>query len=149
MLFIFIGPSFFVFAPSVLPGWIWLGGTAIVLFIIGLGLLAGRLVLAALFDPNAEALEVRKQLGRERVEKDDPLVDAAVGAAWELKMALRKALALENRGEFAAAIKQFELVAQKAGEGHPSAVMAQERIQQLQTKAQAISAEPPSGQEGQ
>jgi hypothetical protein len=46
---------------------------------------------------------------------DDPRVDAA----WELKMAVRQALALERRGDLAAAIKQYELVAQKAGEGHP------------------------------
>lgn len=69
---------------------------------------------------------------------DDPRVDAA----WELKMALRKALTLEKRGEFPAAIKQFELVAQKAGEGHPSATMARERIQQLQAKLQGIAPEP-------
>jgi hypothetical protein len=71
---------------------------------------------------------------------DDPRVDAA----WELKMALRKALALEKRGEIAAAIKQYELVAQKAGEGHPSAAMARERIQGLQARAQGITAEPGS-----
>jgi hypothetical protein len=68
---------------------------------------------------------------------DDPRVDAA----WELKMALRKALALEKRGDIAAAIKQFELVAEKAGEGHPSAKMARERVQQLQARAQGISAD--------
>jgi hypothetical protein len=68
---------------------------------------------------------------------DDPRVDAA----WEIKMALRKALALEKRGEIAAAIKQFELVAQKAGEGHPSATMARERVLQLQTREQGITAE--------
>jgi hypothetical protein len=69
---------------------------------------------------------------------DDPQVDAA----WELKMALRKALALEKRGEFAEAIKQFEKVAEKAGEGHPNAAMARERIRQLQARVQGISAEP-------
>lgn len=62
-----------------------------------------------------------------------------VDAAWELKMSLRKALALEKRRDFAAAIKQFELVAQKAGEGHPSAAMAQERIRELQGKLQGIT----------
>jgi hypothetical protein len=61
---------------------------------------------------------------------DDPRVDAA----WELKMALRKALALEKRGEHAAAIKQYELAAEKAGDGHPSAAMARERIKQLRDK---------------
>jgi hypothetical protein len=69
---------------------------------------------------------------------DDPRVDAA----WELKMAVRKALALEKSGKLAAAITQFELVAQKAGQGHPSAAMAQERVRQLQAKVQGISAEP-------
>ena len=57
-----------------------------------------------------------------------------VDAAWELKMALRKAIALEKRGEYAQAIKQFELVAEKAGDGHPSAAMARERVRQLQAK---------------
>jgi hypothetical protein len=61
---------------------------------------------------------------------DNPRVDAA----WELKMALRKALALERRGQYAAAIKQFELVAEKAGEGHPTVATARERIQKLQAK---------------
>jgi hypothetical protein len=68
---------------------------------------------------------------------DDPRVDAA----WELKMALRKALALERRGKIAAAIQQFELVAQKAGDGHPSAAMARERARQLQARVQGTSAE--------
>jgi hypothetical protein len=69
---------------------------------------------------------------------DDPRVDAA----WELKMALRKALALEKRGAYAQAIKQFELVAERAGEGHPSAAMARERVRQLQAKVSGGSAEP-------
>ena len=60
-----------------------------------------------------------------------------VNKQWELKMAVRKALALERRGDVAAAVKQFELVAQKAGESHPSAVLAREHIQQLQAKGQS------------
>ena len=53
---------------------------------------------------------------------------------WELKMAVRKALALEKRGESAAAARQFDRVAEKAGEGHPTAAMARERAQQLRAK---------------
>jgi hypothetical protein len=60
--------------------------------------------------------------------------DAKVDAAWELKMALRKALALEKRGEYAAAVKQFELVAEKAGDKNPIAATARERIRQLKAK---------------
>ncbi|HEV3145374.1 MAG TPA: hypothetical protein VGZ47_15890 [Gemmataceae bacterium] len=60
--------------------------------------------------------------------------DYRVDAGWELKMAVRKALALERRGNVAAAIKQFEFVEQKAGEGHPSAAMARERLQQLRAR---------------
>jgi hypothetical protein len=67
--------------------------------------------------------------------------DSRVDAAWELKMAVRKALALEKRGNLAAAVKQYELVVQKAGEGHPSANMARERVQQLRTRTQGISGE--------
>lgn len=61
---------------------------------------------------------------------DDPRVDAA----WELKMALRKALALEKRGDYSAAVKQFELVAEKAGEGNAIAATARDRVRQLQAK---------------
>ena len=71
--------------------------------------------------------------------------NSRVDAAWELKMALRKALALEKRGDFVAAIKQFELVAQKAGEGHPSAAMARERALKPQAKVQGIRADPSAG----
>jgi hypothetical protein len=67
--------------------------------------------------------------------------DSKVDAAWELKMAVRKALALEKRGNLAAAVKQYEVVVQKAGEGHPSATMARERAQQLRTRLQGIGAE--------
>jgi hypothetical protein len=63
---------------------------------------------------------------------DDPRVDAA----WELKMAVRKALALEKRGDVQGAIKQFEYVAQKAGPEHPSAALAQEHIKELQKQTQ-------------
>jgi hypothetical protein len=62
--------------------------------------------------------------------------NSPVDAAWELKMVLRKALALEKGGNFIAAIKQFELGAQKAGEGHPSAAMAREHVLKLQGKVQ-------------
>ncbi|MFM7539186.1 MAG: hypothetical protein ACKO9Z_05925 [Planctomycetota bacterium] len=40
-----------------------------------------------------------------------------VDAAWELKMAVWKALALEKLDEYAAAINQDEPVADKAGAG--------------------------------
>jgi hypothetical protein len=39
-------------------------------------------------------------------------------------------------------IKQFELVAQKAGQGHPSSAMARERVRELQARVRGISAEP-------
>jgi hypothetical protein len=61
---------------------------------------------------------------------DIPRVDAA----WELKMALRKAIALEKRGEFARAVQQFELVAEKAGPNHPITATARERAEQLRAK---------------
>jgi hypothetical protein len=76
---------------------------------------------------------------------DDPKVDAA----WELKMAVRKAQALERRGELAAAIKQFELVAQGAGEGHPHAAMAQERVRQLQARERVFALNQTRQQTGQ
>jgi hypothetical protein len=59
-----------------------------------------------------------------------------VDTAWELKMALRKAITLERRGRYAEAIKQFEHVAERAGAGHPNAELARERIRQLQIKVQ-------------
>lgn len=62
----------------------------------------------------------------------DPRSDA--DADWGLKAALRKALFLERRGEYARAIEQFELVARKAGDGHPTTVMARDRIQQLRAR---------------
>jgi hypothetical protein len=65
----------------------------------------------------------------------DPQTDA--DADWGLKAAVRKGLFLERRGEYARAIEQFERVAQKAGEGHPTAAMARERVQQLRAKVQA------------
>ncbi len=57
-----------------------------------------------------------------------------VDAAWELKMALRRAMTLEKRGRYAEAIRQFEQVIERAGEGHPNAELARERIRQLQAK---------------
>jgi hypothetical protein len=60
--------------------------------------------------------------------------NAKVDAAWELKMELRKAATLEIQGQFENAIKQLEAVAGRAGEGHPNAALARERIQQLQAK---------------
>jgi len=64
----------------------------------------------------------------------DPQTD--VDAQWGLKAAVRKALFLERRGEYARAIEQFERVAQKAGDGHPTTAMARERIQLLRSKVQ-------------
>jgi hypothetical protein len=61
--------------------------------------------------------------------------NAKVDAAWELKMALRKAMTLEKQGKYAEAIQQFGNVAEKAGEGHPNAELARERIRQLQVKS--------------
>ena len=75
--------------------------------------------------------------------------DERVDAAWDLKMAVRKALALEKRGDLAAAIKQFELVARKAGQGHPSSAMARERVRELHARVQGISAEPGAAQDQQ
>jgi hypothetical protein len=63
-------------------------------------------------------------------EGDVPRVDAS----WELKMAVRKGLALEKRGQYAKAIEQFDLVAQKAGDNHATAAMARDRIEQLRAK---------------
>lgn len=60
--------------------------------------------------------------------------NAQVDAAWELKMALRKAMTLEKQSKFAEAIEQFLHVAERAGPGHPNAELAQERIRQLQAK---------------
>jgi hypothetical protein len=62
--------------------------------------------------------------------------NAKVDAAWELKMALRKAMTLERQGRHAEAIKQFEHVAERAGAGHANAELARERIRQLQARAQ-------------
>jgi integral membrane sensor domain MASE1 len=60
--------------------------------------------------------------------------NAKVDAAWELKMALRKAATLEKQARLKDAIKQLEAVAERAGEGHPNAALARERIRQLQAK---------------
>jgi hypothetical protein len=60
--------------------------------------------------------------------------ETEASAAWDLKTILRKAIALEERGEFAAAIEQFESVARLAGAGHPSAAMARERIDAIRAK---------------
>lgn len=60
--------------------------------------------------------------------------NTSVDAAWELKMALRKAMTLEKQGKYAEAIEQFRHVAECAGPGHPNAELVQERIRQLQTK---------------
>jgi hypothetical protein len=57
-------------------------------------------------------------------------------------MAVRKARALERRGPLAAAVKQFELVARKAGPGHPSAATAQERVRQLKAWVPGLRTEP-------
>ncbi len=62
--------------------------------------------------------------------------NAQVDAAWELKMALRRATALERRGQYVEAIKQLEHVAERAGQGHPNAELARERIRHLQTRVQ-------------
>jgi hypothetical protein len=56
-------------------------------------------------------------------------------------MALRKAIDLEKRGKLSEAVRQFELVAEKAGEGHPSGAMALERARQLKPVAEGIIAE--------
>lgn len=60
--------------------------------------------------------------------------NAKVDKAWELKMALRKAVALEKRGQLAEAIQQLEHVAEQAGEGHANAQLARERIRVLREK---------------
>jgi hypothetical protein len=60
--------------------------------------------------------------------------DARVDVAWELKMALRKAIALEKRGRLDAAARQFDLVAERAGAGHPTAAVARERAEQLRAR---------------
>ena len=60
--------------------------------------------------------------------------NAKVDAAWEPKMALRKTVTLEKQGQFEDAIKQLEAVAEGAGEGHPNAALARERIRQLQAE---------------
>ena len=66
--------------------------------------------------------------------------NAQVDAAWELKMALRKAATLERRGRFEEAVRQLEAVAKRAGDGHPNAALARERIRQLQARANAPAA---------
>src|SRR5262245_10844149 len=48
-------------------------------------------------------------------------------AAWELKMALRKAATLEKRGRLEDAIKQLEAIAARAGAGVANADLARER----------------------
>jgi len=112
----------------------WLIGAGAIALIVGYWLLPGS------------------KRGQEAEDKDAPPVgtdargdcldeDARVDAAWELKMALHKANALAARGEFTAAIKQFESVAQMAGEGHPTAAMAHERVRELQAKVQGITPE--------
>jgi hypothetical protein len=68
-------------------------------------------------------------------------LNTGVDAAWELKMALRKAKTLERRGRYADAIKQFEHVAERAGPGHPNADLARERIRQLQARLSSIAPE--------
>src|SRR3954463_15981705 len=60
--------------------------------------------------------------------------NARVDVAWELKMALRKAIALEKRGQLDAAARQFDLVAERAGAGHPTTAMARERAEQLRAR---------------
>ncbi len=68
--------------------------------------------------------------------------NARNSGAYQVRMDLHKAVALEKRGEFAEAIKQFEKVAEKAGEGHPNAAMARERIRLLQARLQDAGTEP-------
>jgi integral membrane sensor domain MASE1 len=57
-----------------------------------------------------------------------------VDAVWKLKMDLRKSATLEKQGRLEDAIKLWEAVAEQAGEGHPNASLARERIRQLQAK---------------
>jgi hypothetical protein len=64
----------------------------------------------------------------------DPETDADADANWGLKAAIRKALFLERRGEYARALEQFERVARMAGESHPTAAMVRERIEELRAK---------------
>lgn len=52
---------------------------------------------------------------------------------YEMKMALRKALALEGQGQWALAVKQFEHVVHLAGSS-PNGDLARQHIQQIQTK---------------
>ena len=84
--------------------------------------------------PLERAAVRKKYIGQE----DDREADAE----WELKKNLRKALTLEKRGQYAEAIKQYELVAEVAGEDHPSATMARERVKQLRAKVSDSEAEP-------
>jgi len=57
-----------------------------------------------------------------------------VDTVWKLKMDLRKAATMEKQGRFEDAIRQWEEVAEQAGEGQPNASLARERIRQLQAK---------------
>lgn len=61
-------------------------------------------------------------------------------AVFDLKMTLRKAKTLEKQGKYREAIQQLELVAERAGAGHPNAALAHERIRQLQAKMQTAEA---------
>ena len=64
--------------------------------------------------------------------------NAKIDAAWELKMALRKAATLEKQGRYAEAIKQYEHVVERAGQGQPNAELARERVRQLQAMTQGV-----------
>ena len=124
---------------------------------------AGAVVLPAwkyftcrTWDPNSEDLEDRKQQGqslavpREEFEQRQAKTAAPEAlraappllGAWESKMALRKAQALEKRGELAAAFNQFEYVVQSSADGDPSKAIALEQIRQFRGKSQGIAAEP-------
>jgi hypothetical protein len=83
----------------------------------------------------AELLEaaVARQAGR--AEEESP-----GSQGWELKQLLRKALALEQRGEWEAAVAQFERVIQAAGD-HPNADLARERVRAIREKQQGGGAE--------
>lgn len=59
--------------------------------------------------------------------------DSKIDVAFELKMALRRALTLEKNGQWDHALKEFTHVVHLAGDT-PNGNLAQEHIRQIQTK---------------
>ena len=116
------------------------GGCAFLLLVCLLLLAEKTVIRAAEINDHVVLLKGVNEQFAEAVRSQTPEErhgdDSETNESFELKMALRKALSLEQRGQWAEALKQWEVVIKLAGD-HPNSGLAKEHMRQIQERLDA------------